>query len=323
MHFFPPKHHKEATHIFDEVVGNSPRNSAAWMGRAFILQAASEWGAAMEAFEQVSSFLEEDTMRGLRAREESAWCRCQLGQYEEALHGLQHVLELLNDIDKESIIPHRARCLWRIGKCLLSNDGEFSGQFGAQLDAQSILTVSNAEKAYKYFIQALKMDPEFAPAFTSLGIYYLELASPPDPIRSLKCFQKAFELDARETLAARRLVEGFANDKEWDLVEVIAQRTIDGEGGLNAGLNKSELDASTRYLPTNAWAWKAIGVVKFVGTLLFQSNFQCSQKFDSTTRIILPLFRPSRFASESSQKMAPYGFVWVKLMPKQEGTPLL
>lgn len=140
-------------------------------------------------------------------------------------------------------------------------------------DAQSILTVSNAEKAYKYFIQALKMDPEFAPAFTSLGIYYLELASPPDPIRSSKCFQKAFELDARETLAARRLVEGFTTDKEWDLVEVIAQRTIDGEGGLNAGLDKSELDASTRYLPTNAWAWKAIGVVKFVGTLFSNQNF--------------------------------------------------
>jgi len=119
------------------------------------------------------------------------------------------------------------------------------------------------ESAYKHFISALKRDSEFAPAFTSLGIYYLENASPPDPIRSSKCFQKAFELDPRETVAARRLTEGFANDKEWDLVEVVAQRTIDGEGGLNAGMDKAELDA-TRYLPTNSWAWKAIGVVKFV-----------------------------------------------------------
>jgi superkiller protein 3 len=113
----------------------------------------------------------------------------------------------------------------------------------------------------------VKEDPEFAPAFTSLGIYYLEQAPSPDPIRSSKCFQKAFELDARETVAARRLTEGFANDKEWDLVEVVAQRTIDGEGGLNAGLDKSELDADTKYLPMNVWAWKARGVVRFVSFL--------------------------------------------------------
>lgn len=126
VHFFPPKHHKEAIHVLDEVLGNSPRNSAAWIGRAFVLQAASEWEAAMEAFDQVS-FLEGDTMRGLRAREESVWCRCQLGQYQEALCGLQHVLELLNNVEEEGIKSHRARCLWRIGNCMLSIDCEFLG----------------------------------------------------------------------------------------------------------------------------------------------------------------------------------------------------
>lgn len=47
-------------------------------------------------------------------------------------------------------------------------------------------------------------------------------------------------------------------------MEVVAQRTIDGEGGLTAGLKKSDLEATSRYLPTNSWAWKAVGVVKFV-----------------------------------------------------------
>lgn len=126
------------------------------------------------------------------------------------------------------------------------------------------------QSAYKCFINALKQDSEFAPAFTSLGIYYLEQATPSDPIRASKCFQKAFELDPRETAAARRLAEGFANDREWDLVEVVAQRTIDGEGGLNAGMNKSELEATSRYLPTNSWAWKALGIVKFVSYFLIQ-----------------------------------------------------
>lgn len=140
------------------------------------------------------------------------------------------------------------------------------------------LTGTNIQSAYNYFINSLKQDSEFAPAFTSLGIYYLEHSTPPDPIRSSKCFQKAFELDARETIAARRLAEGFANDREWDLVEVVAQRTIVGEGGINAGLAKAELDASSRYLPTNSWAWKAVGIVKFVSHPIFHRRtiIECS-----------------------------------------------
>ena len=103
--------------------------------------------------------------------------------------------------------------------------------------------------------------PSFAPAFTSLGIYYSEVASPPDPSRASKCFQKAFELDPRETDAAQRLAQGFAEEREWDLVEVVARRTIDGEGGLEGGVDAV---APARYLPLNAWAWKALGVVELV-----------------------------------------------------------
>ena len=116
------------------------------------------------------------------------------------------------------------------------------------------------EEAYRHFITALKRSPTFAPAFTSLGIYYSDHLSPPDPNRASKCFQKAFELDPREAEAARRLAEGFAEEREWDLVEVVARRTIDGEGGLEGG------NATARYLPINAWAWKAVGVVELVGS---------------------------------------------------------
>jgi superkiller protein 3 len=88
--------------------------------------------------------------------------------------------------------------------------------------------------------------------------------TPRDPTRASKCFQKAFELDAREGDAARRLADGFADEREWDLVEVVARRTIEGEGGLDAGL-KSE--GAGRFLPNNAWAWKAVGVVELVRLL--------------------------------------------------------
>src|SRR5882762_9619966 len=111
------------------------------------------------------------------------------------------------------------------------------------------------EAAYGHFIKSLKHSPTFAPSFTSLGLYYLEAADPPDPNRASKCFQKAFELDAREAEAARRLAEGFAEEREWDLVEVVAKRTIEGEGGFEGDVQApSEQVVPGRYLPTNAWA---------------------------------------------------------------------
>jgi len=121
------------------------------------------------------------------------------------------------------------------------------------------------EEAYPYFINSLKQDPTFAPAFTFLGLYYTEVATPPDPVRASKCYQKAFEMDPRENMAARKLAEGFAEDREWDLVEVVARRVIDGEGGLDAGTKGSDSSA-TKFVPTNAWAWKAVGVIELVRT---------------------------------------------------------
>lgn len=87
-------------------------------------------------------------------------------------------------------------------------------------------------------------------------MYYLEAANPPDPNRASKCFQKAFELDATQADAARRLAESFAEESEWDLVEVVARRTIEGEGGNE--------QAASKHLPINSWAWKALGVVELV-----------------------------------------------------------
>lgn len=56
-------------------------------------------------------------------------------------------------------------------------------------------------------------------------------------------------------------------------MEVVARRTILGEGGLEDG---PEARASRRYLPINAWAWKAVGAVELVR---FQNSSSiCQQK---------------------------------------------
>ncbi|KAJ3567050.1 hypothetical protein NP233_g6613 [Leucocoprinus birnbaumii] len=233
VHLFPPKHHQRALPILREALSVSPDNIRCLFGYAYILETAGDWIPAADQFGKISRLLEDDVVDGLKAREEEAWCRWQATHDEADKQTLKGILDILNDLEERN--QDAARCLWRIGK--------------------------SREDSFSYFINSLKRDSTFAPAFTSLGFYYTEVSSPPDPVRASKCFQKAFELDPRENVAAQKLAEGFAEDREWDLVEVVARRTIEGEGGLDAGIKESS-SAVIKFIPTNSWAWKAVGIIE-------------------------------------------------------------
>ena len=126
-------------------------------------------------------------------------------------------------------------------------------------------TGDHRSEAHEHWLTALKRFSSYAPAFTAIGIWYLECATPPDEERASKCFQKAFELDATEAEAARRLATGYAIEGEWALVNLIAKRVMEGEGGLEGGLTTGDKSQnSTKFLPTNAWAWKALGAYEMV-----------------------------------------------------------
>ncbi|KAI0371043.1 TPR-like protein [Pilatotrama ljubarskyi] len=239
VHLFPPKNHPRALRIIDDVLAEDPDNIPALMGRGFVLQHAKKWSDAEELFGRVVKLNPEDFDQASRAKEERAWCMAMRGELQKAADELREVIGELDELEGHE--EDKARCWWRLGRCYWEMGDE------------------HREEAFKYFVTSLKRYPSFAPAFTSLGIYYSEFASPPDPNRASKCFQKAFEFDPREADAARRLAEGFAEEGEWDLVEVVARRTIEGEGGLEQG---PEARASRRYLPINAWAWKAVGAVE-------------------------------------------------------------
>ncbi|KAF8270248.1 TPR-like protein [Lactarius quietus] len=236
VHLYPPKYHTRAVRILEDVLTQDPNNVECLMGRGFVFQFSSKWLEAASCFSRVCG-LPEERREKIRAQEEHAWCEVQLNHFDQAITGFREVIELLED--KEDSDEDKSRSYWRLGKAYW--------EMGAD----------TREEAYQLFITSLKHSPSFAPAYTSLGIYYSEAANPLDPIRASKCFQKAFELDAREGDAARRLAEGFADEREWDLVEVVANRTIEGEGGFE---DSQEVIAG-RYLPVNAWAWKASGVV--------------------------------------------------------------
>ncbi|KAG8917885.1 Superkiller protein 3 [Tulasnella sp. 418] len=247
VHLHPPKHHLKALGLLQKLLADDPDNIPSLMARGYILEHAQKWQEAIGVFDQVIKLLGmNDLGVGLEAREERAWCRMHESPSQRSI-GNEELKEVISALETlEGREEEKAKARWRVGWSLWNMGGENRGE------------------SYSYFISALKDLSTFAPAFTSLGIYYLEHAAPPDPVRASKCFQKAFELDAREGEAARRLAEGFAEDREWDLVEVVARRTIEGEGGIEGGQSGSTNDAisNKRYFPTNAWAWKALGVVE-------------------------------------------------------------
>ncbi|KAN0063561.1 Superkiller protein 3 [Thecaphora frezii] len=269
-HLHPPQNHAKAIRIADAILAHDEANVDALLARAYIDQAASRWDEAKAHLLKVQQLASvaprtDRTQRerrlsispdpGLEAWIEVAWCDVHLGRLVEAKAEMEEILAKVDPVTFEGVgSEERAKIWWRLGRCLWGLGGEYR---------------SDPVHAFTCFITSLKRNPAFAPSYTSLGIYYESVASPPDAIRASKCFQKAFELDARENEAARRLAEGFADEREWDLVEVVARRTIEGEGGaeaLAAGAGSSSssasIAASRRHLSQNAWAWKAIGGVE-------------------------------------------------------------
>lgn len=165
------------------------------------------------------------------------------------------------------------------------------------------------DQAYQHFITALKRSPLFAPAFSDLGVYYLEAANPPDPNRASKCFQKAFELDATQADSARRLAESFAEEREWDLVEAVARRTIEGEGGNE--------QTTPNHLPVNSWAWKALGVVELVSFSheIISSTFEPPPLPSRIAKTIPPRYNLFKYLFAENRMTRLAGSGWVKRMP--------
>lgn len=315
VHLYPPKHHPRALRLLDDVLKFDPDNVDALIGRGYILQYIWKWGEAERLFTKATSLVPLGTQKMVRAKEESAWCLSKI-QVVKGVHALK---EVLDDLQGDEHDMDRARCLWRIGQ----GCWEMGGWSTLPIHKLMLLipgAVDFREEAFSHFINSLKYDRTYAPAYTSLGIYYSEFADPPDPARASKCFQKAFELDPREADAAKRLAEGFADEREWDLVEVVARRTIDGEGGLDAGIQTQDGAVVGRYLPTNAWAWKAVGVVELVsqiqdGVTRFLNGNRC-------TGIMRNLLKPSRSPCAQNQKISSCGFVLGKLTVGLAATPL-
>ena len=244
-----PRHHSEAKQIFEAILLRKPTLTACLLGVGLILKVDEDY---VEAINFLQRALDRDPSN-IRIRGELYWCKALYGDLESGLHGLQDVLSVLKTA-KQDNRDFRSEILYRIGYCQWELDPSYS----ARRDRQG---------AYAYFLASIQANINYAPAYTSLGIYYADYKK--DVMRARRCFHKAFELSPSEIEAAERLAKSFADQKEWDLVEAVAQRVVDsGKAKPSPGSKRKGY----------SWPYAALGTVQITKQQYFKSivSFQAA-----------------------------------------------
>ncbi|KAH7346966.1 hypothetical protein BKA66DRAFT_576529 [Pyrenochaeta sp. MPI-SDFR-AT-0127] len=230
-----PRNHPEAKDIFQSILKRKPQFTPSLIGIGLVLEEEEEYEQAFRFLEQA---LEQDPSNG-RIGAESAWCQALAGDYTAGLKRLQDYLDYPQlDASSQRGRELRAQTLYRIGVCIWELDSSKAAR-------------KDRNGAYAKLLAAIKANPNYAPAYTLLGIFYEDYNK--DRRRARQCFQKAFELSPSEIVAAERLARLFANQGEWDIVEVVSQRVVDsGKARQVPGSKRKGV----------SWPFSALGVVQ-------------------------------------------------------------
>ncbi|KIW02841.1 uncharacterized protein PV09_05898 [Verruconis gallopava] len=252
VHHQSPRFHSEARALFEDILARKPFFTEALIGVGLVLEEDEEYA---EAIEYLSRALERDSTNA-RVGAELAWCRALNGDTEMGLAELKACLAMMKPDAKDM----RAETLYRIGKCEWDLDPSRASR-------------KDRKGPYAQFLASIKANVNYAPSYTMLGIYYSDYAR--DRKRARQCFQKAFELSASEIVAAERLARSFADQGDWDIVALIAQRVIDsGKTRPPPGSKKKGI----------SWPYSALGVVQ-MNRLEYQAaivSFLAALRIDPT-----------------------------------------
>ncbi|KAJ5115018.1 hypothetical protein NUU61_000777 [Penicillium alfredii] len=228
-----PRHHPEAKGIFENILQRKSTSTSCLLGIGVILEVDEDYADAVNFLERA---LHRDPSN-INIQGELFWCRALSGDLDTGLAGLQDALANLKEAQPENK-DFKSSLLYRIGHC----QWELNPSPAARKDRSG---------AYSSFLASIQANMNYAPAFSSLGFYYADYKK--DKNRARRCFHKAFELSSSEIEAAERLARGFADQKEWDLVEAIAQRVVD------SGKAKPAPGSKRRGY---SWPYAALGTVQ-------------------------------------------------------------
>ncbi|KAF7547778.1 hypothetical protein G7046_g8902 [Stylonectria norvegica] len=209
VYFQSPRHHQEAKNLFDKVLEHDTTSTSALIGVGLIFEEEEEYDQAIDF---LSRALQRDTSN-IRVKSEAAWVKALKGDWQIAMDEL---LECLPPLEKAGFSTKEllGETQHRLGVCVWNIDTSTAARKKRE-----------GECAYAYWLGALKNHVNHAPTYTSLGVYYAEYRK--DRKRARRCFQKALELSAGEVIAAENLARSFADDGDWDRVELVARRIVD------------------------------------------------------------------------------------------------
>ncbi|KAL7619519.1 Superkiller protein 3 [Parahypoxylon ruwenzoriense] len=201
-----PRNHGEAKFLFDKVLEIDPTSTPAMIGVGLIYEEEEEFDQAIDFLERA---LKRDSSN-LRVRAEVGWLFALKCDYARGKTELESLLPLMarTSVSKDLL----AQTQYRLGCCIWNLDPSKASR-------------KSRSGAYARFLDALKSNFSYAPAYSSLGIYYADYAK--DRGRARRCFLKAVELSSAEIESAERLARSFADDGDWDRVELVAQRVVD------------------------------------------------------------------------------------------------
>lgn len=233
VYYQSPKNHPEAKTLFEGLLERNPSSTPALIGVGLVYEEEEDYASAIDFLGRA---LKRDP-KNVRVKTEAAWVKALNGDYAQGTDELEDCLSQIDskDVRNKDLL---AQTQYRVGICIWNTDTSKAAR-------------KDRNGAYSYFLAALKSNLNFAPAYTSLGIFYSDYVK--DKKRSRKCFQKAFELSASEVEAAERLARIFAEQGEWELVEVVAQRVVDsGKVRPSPGSKKKGI----------SWPFAALGVAE-------------------------------------------------------------
>lgn len=201
-----PRNHGEAKFLFDKVLEVDPTSTSAMIGVGLIYEEEEEFDNAIDFLNRALKNNDAD----LRVRAEVGWLYALKGDHIRGKSELESLLPAMISLPVSKDLL--AQTQHRLGCCIWNIDPSKTAR-------------KSRDGAYAYFIDALKSNFSYAPAYSSLGVYYSDYAK--DKKRARRCFLKAVELSSAEVESAERLARSFADDGDWDRVELVAQRVVD------------------------------------------------------------------------------------------------
>lgn len=218
-YFEAPKNFARALQLYDSILGSNSHDVPSRVGKGVILMEKGDYDSAHTLLADVAATYPDNT----EAVAELAWCDVRLGRHEQGREGLARAIAATQGTDV-TLANLRATMQWRL--------------------ALSYEATGNHDQAHATAVAALKLNPNYAPAYTLLGQLYATVFG--DEPRAHKCFYKAIELDTDEVAAARYLVGALAARGDDDVADILCTQVV-------------ELATAKRRLHGDSWPFRVLG----------------------------------------------------------------